>query len=481
MMNEEDRQIRLAAENMLGGSVQSYRSSYTHRSYSSINRDYVVSEDLIAGSRHNGRMSPVRRFFCLLVTFDLLFTCLMWLICTTIAGENITTAFVQQVLHYHIQSSLFDIVFLAACRFIILLLFYGLLQISHWWSIALTTATTSAFLGAKVYLFNWSGVTQPGFQALLIITSFVLAWGETWFFDSRVVPQETQARECILNAVDSERAPLLRHGSDGPPSRMAESVGNFFTPIDSPTHSDDEEPRAFRKRDVRSEEDFFSQFPPELSLTPEQINEYKTTAAPLLERALHLAISDHWTMITTTPEGDVLSSMNCSYGKVRRIQGLVNASAYQLEKILFEEIEDLPLWNEQVSSVKKIQRIDQDTDIIYQSTKSFGGGLVGARDFFTLRHRGEYEDYVICGGVPANSDFPHRKNYIRGANCIVGWVAQKLPEATDENRCKFTWILSIDLKGWLPQPVIDRAINATMTNFMSALRTRVEELSSTFC
>lgn len=85
MMTEEDRQLRAAAENFLNGSLQSQRSgSYTQRSISSINRDYIISEDLIAGTRYNGRMSSVRRFFCLLVTFDLLFTCLMWLICTTV-------------------------------------------------------------------------------------------------------------------------------------------------------------------------------------------------------------------------------------------------------------------------------------------------------------------------------------------------------------------------------------------------------------
>ncbi|XP_011308229.1 stAR-related lipid transfer protein 3 [Fopius arisanus] len=481
MMTEEDRQIRVAAENLLSGSVQSQRSSY-QRSISSINRDYVVSEDLIAGSRHNGRMSPVRRFFCLLVTFDLLFTCLMWLICTTIAGENITTALIQQVVHYNIQTSLFDIVMLAACRFIILLLFYGLLYISHWWSIALTTATTSAFLAAKVYMFNWSGVTQPGFQALLIIASFVLAWGETWFFDSRVVPQESQARQWIINAVDSERSPLLRPGFDGPPSRMAESVGNFFTPMDSPTHSDDEEPRAFRRRDTRSDEDVSNKIPTMPPLTLQQIDEYKRKAATLMEQAHHLLISNDWKTITTTLEGDVISAVNRSYGKVVRIEGIVEAPASQLLDRLFEWVEDLPSWNKEVTDAKKLQIIDEDTDIVYQSTKSFGGGLVGARDFITLRHRGQCGDYFISSGVSANSDVPHRKNYIRGENGIVCWATQRLVTQSDrkKNNCKFIWILNTNLKGWLPQRVIDNALNSTMINFMSSLRAHVENLSPSF-
>ncbi|KMQ94588.1 hypothetical protein RF55_5252 [Lasius niger] len=108
-MAEDERQIRMAAEAILSGSINSQRSSVTQHSMTRT-PDIVFSEDLIAGARHNGRMSNVRRFFCLFVTFDLLLTFLMWLICTMIAGESLNTAFINQVIHYHIKTSLFDIV-----------------------------------------------------------------------------------------------------------------------------------------------------------------------------------------------------------------------------------------------------------------------------------------------------------------------------------------------------------------------------------
>lgn len=47
------------------------------RSLNSVN---VFSEDFIAGYMHDGRMSVVRRFFCLFVTFDLIFISLLWII-----------------------------------------------------------------------------------------------------------------------------------------------------------------------------------------------------------------------------------------------------------------------------------------------------------------------------------------------------------------------------------------------------------------
>lgn len=44
----------------------------------------TMNEAFVAGLRYNGRMSNVRRFFCLFATFDLLFTILMWFICLVV-------------------------------------------------------------------------------------------------------------------------------------------------------------------------------------------------------------------------------------------------------------------------------------------------------------------------------------------------------------------------------------------------------------
>jgi hypothetical protein len=41
----------------------------------------VPSEDVVLGTPEGRNLSPVRRFFCLLVTFDFLFTVLLWSLC----------------------------------------------------------------------------------------------------------------------------------------------------------------------------------------------------------------------------------------------------------------------------------------------------------------------------------------------------------------------------------------------------------------
>lgn len=153
------------------------------------------SEDFIAGFTGVGhRMSVVRRFFCLFVTFDLVFVGLLWVICVVISGENIYKALDEQVLHYNIETSLFDVVLAAAIRFLLLTFFYGMLKINSVIIIALTTTLSCGFLIVKVFYFIWPSAQQPVFQVLLIICSFVISWFEAWFLDSRVIPQEDYSR-----------------------------------------------------------------------------------------------------------------------------------------------------------------------------------------------------------------------------------------------------------------------------------------------
>lgn len=148
------------------------------------------SEDFIAGFQPTNRMSVVRRFFCLFVTFDLIFISLLWLICVVITGENIYKALRSQILDYSIETSLFDVVGAAGARFILLIFFYAILKCNHWSIIALTTTGSCGFLIAKVLYYTWPPSQQPVFQALLIIISFVISWFEAWFLDSRMIPQE---------------------------------------------------------------------------------------------------------------------------------------------------------------------------------------------------------------------------------------------------------------------------------------------------
>ncbi|CAH2056467.1 unnamed protein product, partial [Iphiclides podalirius] len=226
-----DHHIREAAESLLESvSNPHYRTiSHSH----SVN---LTTEDLLAGYRPQGRMSSVRRFFCLFVTFDLLFTSLMWLICVMMRGETLMQIFNQEIVQYSIKTSLFDIVLVAVLRFLLLILFYAALYINNWSVIALSTGGTCAFLIAKVFVFDWPNAVQPVYQVFLILTSFTLAWGEAWFLDFRVLPLELEANTARRPL--TERTPLLNPvRPTGVQSVYGESTVNWFSPVESPESS----------------------------------------------------------------------------------------------------------------------------------------------------------------------------------------------------------------------------------------------------
>ncbi|XP_043804329.1 steroidogenic acute regulatory protein-like isoform X1 [Apis laboriosa] len=495
-MAEDERQILAAAETLLNESINSQRSIYTQQNVTRT-PDIILSEDLIAGAMQNGRMSNVRRFFCLFVTFDLLLTFLMWLICTMIAGESLESAFMNQIVHYHIKTSLFDIVFVGDRDFKDFIFSDGsdlqvysvvaLLCAASFGSLdycsckchnLLTTATTCAFLIAKVFLFDWTICNQPVFQVLLILTSFVLPWVEAWFFDIRVLPQETQARNWFRNFIDNEREPLLRGViSESRQYTNNEHAGTFFTPMDSPDHSDheDENTRPSSSRGFLKTNEVFPSKPLP-KLTSEMIEDYKRRANALVQNCHDLLQSKDWQIQNIMTNGDIIFYINRPKpeGRILKIVGMIEAPASIIVNRLFDEVELLPTWNRLVTESKKLQYIDENTDIVYQATSAQGGGIIGARDFVILRHRIHYGNYYINSGtsVPLTS-LPNRNNVVRAENNLSCWAAERLPN--EENKCKFTWIINTNLKGWLPQKVVDKSMSTALIDFMSYIRKYMDD------
>jgi hypothetical protein len=105
---------------------------------------------------------------------------------------------------------------------------------------------------------------------MLILLTFVLAWGEVWFYDFRLIPLERKAKEIWgaqpqLQQREDERTPLLTPSQGGMLQRFIagstlyeDTVGNFFSPFESPANSDDEDadlevsgirvPKRFRRK-----------------------------------------------------------------------------------------------------------------------------------------------------------------------------------------------------------------------------------------
>ncbi|XP_058829453.1 steroidogenic acute regulatory protein-like [Topomyia yanbarensis] len=344
----------------------------------------LLSEDFIAGYMDEGRMSVVRRFFCLFVTFDVVFVSLLWIICVMITGDNIMHALQTQVLHYTIYTSLFDVVVTALIRFIFLTLFYGLCHLNHWIVIAFSTTGSCAFLIYKVFIYNWTATPQPVFEVLLVVVSFVLAWGEAWFLDCRVIPQERYARNyyvALTNPTADARTPLLDPFLHSALAGRTESVGNFYSPYDSIHNSEDEE--------------------------DEQDEEFKKMGTECVRKAYDLLESTDWKLEKVTSKGDTIQSCTQDkLGKIYRLTGKIHYPARKLLQELYYKIEDVPNWNPTLLESKIIRKIDSHTDISYQATIGGGGGLVKSRDFVNLRCWHLCRDGRVIEGVDLHPTIP---------------------------------------------------------------------------
>ncbi|XP_075166850.1 steroidogenic acute regulatory protein-like [Haematobia irritans] len=363
MSQNSSEDLRSAAELIInqaramqsrGGGNIPYDMTRTH----SIN---LITEEFLGGYMQDGRMSVVRRFFCLFVTFDLFFVSLLWLICIMLNGDNIFVALQKQIVHYTIETSLFDVVAAAICRFLVLIFFYALLYVNNWIIIALSTSGSCLFLISKVFVFDWVKATPQVFEVILIITSFVLAWGEAWFLDCRVIPQERHARRyfsAMTGSADRSplMAPLLSTQNERNP---ADSVVDFYSPLDSAHNSDAEE---------------------------DLDDEYHQMALDCIRRTYDLINAHDWKVEKVTKKGDTINSIHREkMGKIYKLTGRLKYPAKALCNELFYNVVDMPRWNPTTLEAKIVRKINSYTDITYNVSASSGGGMIKSRDFVNLR------------------------------------------------------------------------------------------------
>ena len=109
-----------------------------------------------------------------------------------------------------------------------------------------------------LFCFQWSKIAQLSLDVTLVLLSFILTWGEMWFLDFRVLPLETRAKEVLTSygwLQSSERTRLMpssgsdtQQGASGLLQRYMDSgdtasisCSNFYSPMVTPEHSDDDD------------------------------------------------------------------------------------------------------------------------------------------------------------------------------------------------------------------------------------------------
>jgi len=110
--------------------------------------------------------------------------------------EDFKSALRKEVVQYSFKKSLFDIVLLAFLRMTILLLAYALFVSHKWYAVAATTAITTAFLLIKAVLMSFKSLGGSAtLYYLLVLSSLILSWVESWVRDVKVIPNENEVEQ----------------------------------------------------------------------------------------------------------------------------------------------------------------------------------------------------------------------------------------------------------------------------------------------
>nr|XP_020641819.1 steroidogenic acute regulatory protein, mitochondrial [Pogona vitticeps] len=193
-----------------------------------------------------------------------------------------------------------------------------------------------------------------------------------------------------------------------------------------------------------------------------------------LQKSLNiLSDQEGWKTETVMDNGDkVLSKVLPDIGKVFRLEVVVDQSLDNVYSELVERMEQMGEWNPNVKEIKILEKIGKDTVITHETAAATAGNIVGPRDFVSVRcskRRGS--TCVLAGMSTTYAAMPEQKGVVRAENGPTCMVLR--PVAGDPSQTKLTWLLSIDLKGWLPKTLINQVLSQTQVDFANHLRHRL--------
>jgi hypothetical protein len=174
-------------------------------------------------------------------------------------------------------------------------------------------------------------------------------------------------------------------------------------------------------------------------------------------------------------KGCVMSRKFDHLGKVFKLEGIINAPVDQVFEVLVPGVLDWPKWNPTILECKPIQTLNENTDISYSVGAAQVGGLVSSRDFVNLRHWKSKDGVLMssaCGVV--HPDAPTVKQHVRAENKPASYVFKTVPG--EPKKCHFMCFLNTDLKGWLPQFLIDQAMSGVLMQYLEHLKVYLIEL-----
>nr|XP_055032050.1 steroidogenic acute regulatory protein, mitochondrial [Misgurnus anguillicaudatus] len=193
-----------------------------------------------------------------------------------------------------------------------------------------------------------------------------------------------------------------------------------------------------------------------------------------LNEALDIVESkEGWKLELAEKNGDVIySKVLKGNRKVFRLEAELDASPDELYEILFLRVEEMHRWNPSIRSIKVLKQVGKNTMVTHEVSAETAGNLIGQRDFLSVRHSSRSESRVYLGGAATRFEsLPPQQGFVRaedGPTCII---LHKLHHQPGKSR--FIWLLNMDVKGWLPKSLVNKALPRAQLDFTKHLRHRL--------
>ncbi|CAF0794826.1 unnamed protein product [Brachionus calyciflorus] len=440
-------------------------------------------------------LKATRRSFILLLFFDLTFTSLLWLIYCTTKGLSLEDAYIQEIKNYNIDSSLFDVAVAAVARFFFLNLFYTILKINHWIPAAVITFASSSFLISKVVIFAIKGTHKIITDYLILIISFLVVWVQTWYLDVKIF--SNVKKQAVL--LETENSTILNqnfssYGSINTPRRIRSEIASFYaSPLESPEDLSDEEKESKTRLFQVKESKTMRKKPSHEVLSNltniveepknEKYKEYEKLGQELINNVLNIYNDKtNWKTLAEFDLIDLVKEINFrsldtskslistkqfpKIGKVFKLETIIPFGVDLIIKVLRDDVEECTKWNITVKSSKIALKITKDLSIIHVCVYEQAGGLVSPRDFVNLnKYCYLNEEHILAAKACKLEEIPESEDYVRGENGPTGYIFSRI----DDNSTRLTWILNVNLKGWLPQYLIDQSLSTVQKDFIITL------------
>ncbi|XP_065839190.1 uncharacterized protein [Oscarella lobularis] len=429
------------------------------------------SPELFRLLQHSSR----RKAFLFIAVFDVLLMLVIWVLIVAIFGLIKQIDSVGKLFDY--EKSLFDLVALALGRMLLLLVSYWILKVKNRWVVLFVAAGSTAYLVAKVFYYDFNSVSEDYLEVFFIVACLVIVWTEFAFYELKVLPVvESSAYRLIrLNEEVGEREPLIRQANRGPENNAASrrsSASNeehpaFVTPRGSPTEFFEENTSGGGDDYDVTGRQFQSPVPMASDvLTAEEVAKFVDLAKDALEYTIHMAGNKDLDWKEEKRSGGIVCEALARprQTKLFRCSAIIDCCPKDLFRILYVEGEKQPSWNSTVLKSESLYKIDDHSDISYNVAAEAAGGIVSSRDFVSVRYWDRRGPNYISAGTGIN--FPNKpevKGITRGLNGPGGYVMNAV--ADDPGRTRLIWVLDTDLKGWIPQYLIDKALSGVLITF----------------